>query len=235
MTVFVLFGLDHIGLDHLIIEIVTFTGSLTHASEHGNSAMQFGNVVDQLHDHNCLADARATKRAHLAALQERAYEVNHLDASAEHLRCGRLILQLRSQTVNGVVNVVSIGVFIRLHGALFVHGIAGHVKHAAHHPFTYGHADRLSIVGDVHAAFQTLGGAHGHGAHPVVAKMLLHLERQLGGFALQFVIHRECVVDGGQLLGELRVHYGANNLYNLAFIHGRKIVVYKIRYYRLIT
>ena len=225
VTVFVLLGLDHIGLDHLIVEIVAFTGPLTHAREHRDPAVQFRDVVDQLHDHHSLAHARATKRAHFTALQERADEIDYLDAGAEHLRGGGLVLQLRSQAVDGVVNVVAVGVFVRLHGALFVHGITGHVKHAAHHAFTHGHTDRLAVVGDIHATLQTLGGAHGHGAHPVVAQMLLHLERQFGGFTIQLVLHGECVVDGGQLLGELRVHHGANDLYNLAFVHGRKIVV----------
>ena len=71
--------------------------------------------------------------------------------------------------MDGVVNVVAVGVFIRLHGALLVNGIASHVKHATHHAFTHGHADGLTVVSDIHAAFQTLGGAHGHGTHPVIA------------------------------------------------------------------
>ena len=70
VTVFVLLGLDHISLDHLIVEIVAFTSPLTHAREHRDPAVQFRDVVDQLHDHHSLAHARATKRAHFAALQE---------------------------------------------------------------------------------------------------------------------------------------------------------------------
>ena len=227
MTVLVLLGFDHVGLDHLVVEIVTLTGSFTYTREHRYTAVQFRDVVDQLHDHHGLAHAGTTKRAHLTALQERADEVDHLDTGGEHLWRGGLILQLRRQSVDGVVNVVAVSILVRLHRALLVHGLTGHVKHATHHAFTHGHADRLAVVGDVHAALQALGGAHGHGAHPVVAQMLLHLERQLGGFPFQLVLHGECIIDGGQLLGELRVHHGANDLYNLAFVHGRKIVVLK--------
>ena len=92
VTVLVLLGFDHVGFDHLIVEIVALTGSFTHTREHRYTAVQFRDVVDQLHDHHGLAHTRATKRANLTALKKRAYEVDHLDTSAEHLRCGGLIL-----------------------------------------------------------------------------------------------------------------------------------------------
>ena len=36
------------------------------------------------------------------------------------------------------------------------------------------------VSSDFHAALEAFGGAHGDGADPVVAEVLLHFERQLG-------------------------------------------------------
>ena len=48
--------------------------------------MALRDVVDQLHDHDGLADARATERADFAALGERANQVDDFDAGLEDRR-----------------------------------------------------------------------------------------------------------------------------------------------------
>ena len=68
------------------VEIVAFAGALADAGEHRDAAVQLGDVVDQLHDDDGLADAGAAERADLAALQERADQVNDLDAGGQDLR-----------------------------------------------------------------------------------------------------------------------------------------------------
>ena len=80
MAFVVLFDLDDAGLDHFVVKIVAFARAFAHAREHGNAAVQLGDVVDQFHDDDGLADAGAAERADLAALQERADQVNDLDA-----------------------------------------------------------------------------------------------------------------------------------------------------------
>ena len=69
MTLFVLLHLDDAGLDHFVVEIVAFARALTDAGEHRDAAVQLGDVVDQFHDDDGLADAGAAERADLAALQ----------------------------------------------------------------------------------------------------------------------------------------------------------------------
>ena len=91
MTFLVLLHLDDAGLDHFVVKIVAFAGAFADAGEHRNAAVQLGDVVDQFHDDDGLADAGAAERADLAALQERADEVNDLDAGREHLRRGGLV------------------------------------------------------------------------------------------------------------------------------------------------
>ena len=67
--------------------------------------MQLGDVVDQFHDDDGLADAGAAERADFAALQERADQIDDLDAGGQHLRRSRLIHQGRRRAMNGVIFV----------------------------------------------------------------------------------------------------------------------------------
>ena len=170
----VLLHLDDAGLDHFVVKIVAFARAFADAREHGNAAVQLGDVVDEFHDDDGLADAGAAERADLAALQERADQVNDLDAGRQHLR--RRWIGPRS-VGRGTMNRA---IFVGLHRALFVHGVAGDVEHAAHDGLADGHGNRAAGVDDFVAALEAFGGGHGDGAHPVVAEVLLHFERQLG-------------------------------------------------------
>ena len=88
-------------LDHLVIEVVALAGALADAGEHGIAAMRLGDVVDQLHDEDGLADARAAEQADLAALGVGREQVDDLDAGLEDLRLGRLLGIGRRRLVNG--------------------------------------------------------------------------------------------------------------------------------------
>ena len=78
------------------VKIVALARAFAHAGEHGDAAVQLGDVVDQFHDDDGLADAGAAEGADLAALQERADQVDDLDAGRQNLRAGGLIDQRRS-------------------------------------------------------------------------------------------------------------------------------------------
>ena len=70
---------------HLVVEVVALARALADAGEHRHAAVELGDVVDQLHDDDRLADAGAAERADLAALQERADQIDDLDAGRQHL------------------------------------------------------------------------------------------------------------------------------------------------------
>ena len=213
MTFFVLLDLDDASLDHFVVKIVAFARAFADAGEHGNAAVQFRDVVDEFHDDDGLADARAAERADFSALQERANQINDLDTGRQHLRAGGLIHERGRGAMNRQI-------FVGLDRTLFVHGIAGDVEHAAHDGFADGHGNRAVGIGDFVAAFESLGGRHGDGAHPVVAEMLLHFERELGlGATGQVVFDRQRIVNGGQLAGKFHVHDRADDLNDFTFVH----------------
>src|SRR5712692_9802263 len=60
-------GDDDLGFHHLVIEVVALAGALADAGEHRVAAVLLGDVVDELHDDDGLADTGAAEQADLAA------------------------------------------------------------------------------------------------------------------------------------------------------------------------
>ena len=116
--------IDDAAFLHFEPEIVAFTGALAHAGEHRNTAVLHGDVVDQLHDDDGLADARAAEQADLAAAKIRLQKIDDLDAGLEHFELGRLIFERGRLAVNRIV-------LLRVHRTHLVHRLAEHVEHAA--------------------------------------------------------------------------------------------------------
>ena len=86
---------DDAALLELEPEVVAFARALADAGEHRHAAVLHGDVVDELHDDDGLADAGAAEEPDLAALQVRLEQVDDLDAGLEHLQLGRLVLERR--------------------------------------------------------------------------------------------------------------------------------------------
>ena len=78
---------------HFAVQLRALAGALAHAAEDGVAAVLGGDVADQLHDDDGLADARAAEDAGLAALGERRDQVDDLHAGLEHFDCSRLLLE----------------------------------------------------------------------------------------------------------------------------------------------
>ena len=88
-------GLDDAGLTHFKPQIVALAGAFAHACKHREAAVVLGDVVDELHDDDRLADARTAEEANLAALQEGLDEIDDLDAGLEHFFVGGLLVEER--------------------------------------------------------------------------------------------------------------------------------------------
>ena len=71
---------DNAGFDHLVVKVVTFTRTLAHTREHGDTRVHFGDVVDQFHDENCFTNTRTTEEANFTTLRVRREKVDNLDA-----------------------------------------------------------------------------------------------------------------------------------------------------------
>src|SRR6185437_6267380 len=163
---------DNAGLLELMPEVVALAGSLADAGEHGEAAVLGRDVVDQLLNHDGLADAGAAEQANLSALQERKDEIDNFDAGLEHLLGGRLLVERGSLPVNRHVD-------LGVDGAELVYRLTKHVEHAAQRRTAHGNSDAGAGVGRLHAANHALGGGHGDAAHAAFAEVLLHFENDV--------------------------------------------------------
>jgi len=70
---------DDTRLDHFVVEIVTLTSTLADTSEHGETTMKLGDVVNQLHDKHGLADTGTTEESNLTTLGVGSQKVDNLN------------------------------------------------------------------------------------------------------------------------------------------------------------
>ena len=159
------------GFDHFVIEVVAFAGTFTDACEHRVTTVRLGDVVDQFHDENGLADAGAAEQADLAALGVRREQVDDLDAGDENLCFGRLLDVSRRVLVDGALAWSD-------QRTGFVNRLADDVHDAAERFRTDRNGDRSAGVGDLLTANQTFGRVHGDGADSVFAEVLGNFENE---------------------------------------------------------
>ena len=187
--------------DHLVIEVVALARALADAGEHRDAAMRLGDVVDELHDDDGLADAGAAEQSDLAAARIGLEQIDHLDAGDEDFRLGRLVDEFGRGPVDGR------GKF-RVDRPALVHRLADDVEDAAQGLGADRHADRRAGVGHFGAAHEPVGRVHGDGAHGALAEMLRHFEDE----ALALVLEVQRVQDRRQIALELHVDDGADDL-----------------------
>lgn len=73
-------GFDDVRFDHLVVQVVPFTGPFTNTREHREARVHFCDVVDQFHDQNSFTNAGTAEQADLTAFGVRGQQVNNLDA-----------------------------------------------------------------------------------------------------------------------------------------------------------
>jgi hypothetical protein len=171
-------------------------------------------VVDQLHDDDRLADARAAEESDLAAALVRCEEINDFDA---RLECFDFDCLVGEQGGGSVDRVVLLG----FDGTGLVHGLADDVDDAAECLRSDGHLNAVAGILNVHVADQTFGRVHGDAANRLLSQVLRDFEDQV---PRQIVDCRvgdlECVVDGwNRAVLEFDVDDGSDDLGNLAGAH----------------
>jgi peptide chain release factor 1 len=129
-------------------------------------------VVDQLLDEHRLAHAGAPEQADLAALDVRGDQVDALEPGLEDLDLGRKVLERRGVAVDRP----AFGVGRERLAA--VDRLTDHVPEAAEGRLPHGYGDRRAGVLHLDSARQAVRGVHRHGAHAVVAEVLLHLRHE---------------------------------------------------------
>ena len=86
---------DDAALNHLVEQVIDFSGPLGHTGIHGEASVSLGHIVDQLHDEDGIANTSAAKEANLASLAEGDNQLNHLHAGNKGLLLHEHICKFR--------------------------------------------------------------------------------------------------------------------------------------------
>ena len=200
---------DNASLNHLVVQIVTLTGSLAHSSKHGVSTMSLGHVVDKLHDQDSLADTSSTEQSDLTSLGIGSKQVHHLDTSHQDLLLHTHLVELGSL---GVDSLALLGV----NGTPLVNGLADDVDDSSEGLGADGNHDRIASIVDNLSTDETLGTVHGNGSDGVLSEVLGNLQNELGAS----VLHLKGVKNLREAIFKLDIHHGTDNGDNLALGEG---------------
>merc|ERR1719265_3130977 len=92
--------LDHSGLLHLGVQVITLTGTLSDSGEHRETTMVRRNILDQLHNNDSLTDTGTSEETNLTTLRVRGKKIENLHTSHENLGGLTLVRQRRSLGVD---------------------------------------------------------------------------------------------------------------------------------------
>ncbi len=209
---------NHARFLHLVVEVVTFTGTLTDTREHGQTRVLGGDVVDELHHVHGLAHTGTAEQADFTALGKRADQVDNLDAGFEQFfRSGQLVIGRRL--------AVNRGALLFANRATLVDRVAEHVHDAAERLYPDGHIDRGAGIFHRQIPAHTFGRAHGNGAHNAITQLLLDFQGQA------FFGNQQCIVNLGYVFAwKLHVDHGTDNLYDSSAAHVR-ILCIKVQFW----
>merc|ERR1711997_1153412 len=198
---------DDTTLNHLVIQIVTLPGPLADTSEHRETTVSLGNVVDQLHDKHSLAHSSTAEETDLASLTVGGEQVNDLDTGDKNLLLDGHLVKVGSLSVDGLALVGG-------DGAPLVDWVADHVDDAAKALLAHRDGDGEALILNNITPDKTLGTVHGNGPDCVLSEVLGHLKDELGLPAND----GESVEDLWEAIVELDVHNGTNDRDNLALV-----------------
>merc|ERR1711910_247385 len=198
---------DDTTLNHLVVQIVTLPGPLADTSEHRETTMSLGNVVDQLHDKHSLADSGATEETNLASLTVGGEQVDDLDTSDKDLLLDGHLVEVGSLSVDGLTLVGG-------DGAPLVNRVANNVDDATKGLLAHRDGDGQTLVLNNITPDKTLGTVHGNGPDGVLSQMLGNLKDELGLPADD----GEGIEDLWEAFIELDVHDGTNDGDNLSLV-----------------
>src|SRR5690606_37257533 len=132
------------------VEVVTFTGTLTHTGKYGITAVLDGDVTDQLHHVYGFTNTGTTEQTNFTTLGKRANQVNNLDAGFHDPVATSLIGVAWGSAVDGPA-------FFFADWAGFVDRVAQNVHDATQGFHTHRNWNTSASVGYIQATLQAFG------------------------------------------------------------------------------
>jgi hypothetical protein len=149
---------------------VSFPDTLADTGKDGYPLVKGGHGMHELHDKNGLANTRSTEQACLAALDERAEQVDDLDPGFENFSdTDRLVKRQQF--------AVDISIFLGLEWLTTIERFAKDVEEASEAIGCDRNMQRRTGIKDRHAAIQVVTAMECDGASMPLVEMLMDLEK----------------------------------------------------------
>ena len=204
---------NNAGFFHFRPQVVAFTGTFADAAKDGHAAVFGGNIPDQFHDDNRLADAGAAEQTDFTTTGIRRNQVNDLDPCFQYLRAGRLVFQFRGRAVNRPM------IFCFDLTRIVVDRIAQNIENTTQSSRSNRNLDRRPRVKGFHPPLQSISGGHGHAANGAVTQVLHDFSRNSDLYANVFAFDQNRIINSGKLLRQkFDVNNRSNNLYDMTSI-----------------
>jgi len=197
---FVILQADDTSLNHLVVEIVTLSSSLSDTGEDRVTTMRLGDVVDQLHNEDSLTDSGTTEETNLTTLYVWGKKIDDLDTSLENFDGRAGLDEFWWWGVDSLEGV-------SLDWASLVDWGTNDVDNSAEGGGTDWDHNWVTGVEDVLTSNDSLGGIHSNGSNGVLTQMLGDLEHQSVLSALDF----ESVQNWWSITIELNVNDWTND------------------------
>ena len=143
--------LDNTGLRHLVIEVVSLTGTLSHTGKNGISAMLCCDISNQFLNQDRLSYTGTPKEADLSTLRIWGNQVNDLDSGFQDL----LHRALLGKGWRFSVNFPS---FLCRNRVFSVNGLSQYIKESSESFLSYRNGNSSSRGLHFHISFQALTG-----------------------------------------------------------------------------
>ncbi len=200
--------IDDLGLHHFEVQVGTFTGALADTGEDGETTVALGDVVDELHDDDGLADTGTAEQTDLTTLAVGENEVDDLDTGGEDGVLGGLVAELGGDGVDGELGLLA-------DGAALIDGLTEDVEDAAEGFAADGDGNLATGGDDLGLELEEVGGLHGNAAAGVGVQVLDDLEGE-GLIAAEVLGDVEGGEDGRDTFVEVDIDDGTDDLGDVA-------------------
>eukprot|EP01083_Nonionella_stella_P023190 64104_1 len=209
-----LIDLDDTSLNHLVVKIVTLTSTLSDTSEDRVSSVVHGNVVNKFHNNNGLSYSGSSEETNLTSLGVRGKKIDNLDSGDEDILCLSLLAKGRSRSVKRSPLLIGL---LDKDGSLLIHGLSDDIDNTSQSQGSNRNLNGGSGINTLLSTDKSVSGLHGNGTDGVLSKMLGHLEDKTL-ISLSY-LYLKGIQNLGELLVELYIHNGSNDLGYLSGTH----------------
>ncbi|KAH3670907.1 hypothetical protein OGAPHI_000618 [Ogataea philodendri] len=196
---------DDTSLLHFTVQVVTFSGSLTHTSENGETTVSLGNVVNQLLNENGLTDTGTTEQSNLTTSCVWGKQVHNLDTSLQDFSSSRLLNKSWWVSVDWVS-------LLALNWTSLVNRLTNNVDDSTQSTSSDRDGNWRTSVKDGLTSNETLSTIHSNSSDGVLTQVLGDLQDQL---LVVTLVDGQCIQNSWQFtLFELDVDNGTDNSSN---------------------